>query len=212
MTCLVQQLFRQKVGKEIDQELIDEVFFPLLRSMKHGPRELLLDIKLTRSICTSRNALHANYNWSVTPPPGASPPSVVNISPFEHEFYPGTSVALRVASDTPGKIPSALRRERHMSAWGTIDILNELRSLKHPLIDYFPPSNPQWDAGPFEDVFIKFEEVREHCRVKCECHTPVASAEFVNEFLEDALTEGKRLSFGGDPSINTHGKILSTYY
>jgi hypothetical protein len=204
MACLVQQLFRQKIGKETDQGLIDEVLFPLLRSRKHGPRALLLDIKLTRSICTSRNALYANYNWR-----GAPPPPVVNISPFEKELLKSSAAALRVASKPPGKIPSSLRRRRHMSAWGTIEILNELRSLKHPNIDYFPPSNTQWDASPFEDVFIQFEE-----EASRPWHPPSRKneAEFVNEFLEDALTKGKRLSFGGDPDINSHEKILSTYY
>ena len=94
-----------------------------------------------------------------------------------------------------------------MSAWGTIDILNELRSLKHPHIDYFPPSNPQWDSGPFEDFFIKFEEASQARRRRTR-----RVAECINDFLEDALTEGKRLSFGGDPSINSHEKILSTHY
>ena len=49
VSCLVQQLFRMKIGQELDQSIVDEVLFPLLRSRKHGPRELLLDIKLTQS-------------------------------------------------------------------------------------------------------------------------------------------------------------------
>ena len=98
-----------------------------------------------------------------------------------------------------------------MSAWGTIDILNELRSLKHPHIDYFLPYRyPQWDAGPFEDVFIKFEETSQPWNPWREWYKN--EAEFINDFLEDALTEGKRLSFGGDPNINSHEKIVSTYY
>ena len=47
--CLVQQLFRQKIGVELDQGIVDEVLFPMLRSRKDLPREILLDIKLTRS-------------------------------------------------------------------------------------------------------------------------------------------------------------------
>ena len=97
-----------------------------------------------------------------------------------------------------------------MSAWGTIDILNELRSLKHPHIAYFPPSKPQWGSGPFEDVFIKFEEASQPWNPWKEYRKN--EVEFVTEFLENALTEGKRLSFGGDPSINSHEKILSTHY
>ena len=96
-----------------------------------------------------------------------------------------------------------------MSAWGTIEILNELRSIKQPNIDYFPPTNPQWEGDHFEDVFIQFEE-----EASQPWYPPSSknNAEFVNEFLEDALTKGKRLSFGGDPDINSHQKILSTYY
>ena len=97
-----------------------------------------------------------------------------------------------------------------MSAWGTIDILNELRSLKHPHIDYFPSRYPQWDAGPFEEVFIKFEEASQPWNPWKEWRKN--EDEFVNEFLEDALTEGKRLSFGGDPAEIRSRKILSTYY
>jgi hypothetical protein len=48
--CLVQQLFRQKIGKELDQGLIDEFFFPMLRSRKEYPRELLLDIRLSQML------------------------------------------------------------------------------------------------------------------------------------------------------------------
>ena len=48
-SCLVQQLFRRKIGKDLDQSIVDEVLFPMLRSRKDLPREILLDIKLTRS-------------------------------------------------------------------------------------------------------------------------------------------------------------------
>jgi hypothetical protein len=209
MTCLVQQLFRQKIGKEPDQRLIDEVLFPLLRSMKHGPRELLLDVKLTRSICTSRNAVDAKYN----PLPGDPPfPFVTKILPFEKELYQSSAAAILRGDKSPGKVPSSLRRMRHMGAWGTIDILNELRSIKSPNIDYFPPTNPQWGEDHFEDIFIQFEE--EAPQLPSPCYPPSCknNAEFVNEFLEDALTNGKRLSFGGDPAEIRSRKILSTYY
>ena len=93
-----------------------------------------------------------------------------------------------------------------MSAWGTIDILNELRSLKHPIINYFTPPNPQWDSEDlFDDAYILLKKPQSKDQSSDD-------SDFVNEFLEDALTTGKRLSWGGDPDINSHEKILSTYY
>ena len=36
---------------------------------------------------------------------------------------------------------------------------------------------------------------------------------FVNDYLEDALNNGKRISWGGDPALpNNFDAILSTYY
>jgi hypothetical protein len=48
-TCLVQQLFRQKIGRELDQEVIDALIFPLLRSHLHiNSRNLMVDIRLMK--------------------------------------------------------------------------------------------------------------------------------------------------------------------
>jgi len=46
--CLVQQLFRQKIGKELDEGIVDEVLFPMLFKQMRGPRDLLSDIKMTQ--------------------------------------------------------------------------------------------------------------------------------------------------------------------
>ena len=94
-----------------------------------------------------------------------------------------------------------------MSVWGSIDILNELRKLKHPHIGYYPSCNPEWDGGDFDDVFIRFQETGPNDR-------STSDIEFVNAFIEDALTTGKRLSWGGDPDVNFHDPVraLSTYY
>ena len=201
-SCLVQQLFRNKICKELPPEVVDEVLFPMLRSRKEYPKELLLDIKLTRSLCTSRNAIDANYN----PLPGDPPlPFVTKILPFEKELFQRSAIQER-AEKPPGKVSSKLRRRRHMSAWGTIDILNELRERKHPQIDYFPSSNPQWDSEDhFEDAYILLKETQSKEQL-------TDDSDFVNEFLEDALTTGKRLSWGGDPEINSHERILSTHW
>ena len=48
MACLVRQLFRLKIGKDVDPALIDDVMFPLLLTRKNQPNQLLQDIKLTR--------------------------------------------------------------------------------------------------------------------------------------------------------------------
>jgi hypothetical protein len=123
--CLVQQLFRQKVGLELDPGLIDEVFFPLLRSMKHGPRELLLDIKLTRS-----SNLNENYVTGVN--------EVVdrigirlNISQFSTIPAPGDHASV-LSKAIPqlryGKLTSKFRRDLlSKKKWGSIEIINELR-------------------------------------------------------------------------------------
>lgn len=42
---LLRQLFRQKIGRYLTEDL-EELFFPLLRSEKHPPKKLLQDIKL----------------------------------------------------------------------------------------------------------------------------------------------------------------------
>jgi hypothetical protein len=211
MTCLVQQLFRQKIGKELDSNLVDDVLFPLLRSRKQLARELLLDIKLTQScnehglsaIVICRVIDHGDVPQEDTPK---------NISPFEvplaqHNLW------LTMGQRLPGKIPSQMRRLRHMSKWGSIDILNELRSLKHPQIRDHTPSNPEDDewSSEFEDVYLSLQEQPLWPRVPAE--KIADDLNFVNDYLEDALNNGKRISWGGDPALpNNFDAILSTYY
>jgi len=48
MACLVRQLFRIKIGKDVDPALIDDIMFPLLLTHRTQPEQLLQDIKLTR--------------------------------------------------------------------------------------------------------------------------------------------------------------------
>jgi hypothetical protein len=47
--CIIQQLFRQIVGQDVDPCLVDDVLFPMLRSRKLS-RELSQDIKLVNKI------------------------------------------------------------------------------------------------------------------------------------------------------------------
>ena len=212
MACLVQQLFRQKIGKELDSNLIDDVLFPLLRSRKQLARELLLDIKLTQScnehglsaIVICRVIDHGDVPQEDTPK---------NISPFEVPLAQHNLWLPSRLQRLPGKIPSQMRRLRHMSMWGSIDILNELRSLKHPQIRDHPPSNPEDDewSSEFEDVYLSLQEQPLWPRVPAE--KIADDLNFVNDFLEDALNNGKRISWGGDPALpNNFDAILSTYY
>ena len=212
MACLVQQLFRLKIGKELDSNLVDDVLFPLLRSRKQLARDLLLDIKLTQSynehglsaIVICRVIDHGDVPQEDTPK---------NISPFEVPLAQHNLWLPSRLQRLPGKIPSQMRRLRHTSMWGSIDILNELRSLKHPQIRDHPPSNPEDDewSSEFEDVYLSLQEQPLWPRVPAE--KIADDLNFVNDYLEDALNNGKRISWGGEPALpNNFDAILSTYY
>ena len=201
MVCLVQQLFRQKIGEELDPAIVDEVLFPLLRQRKHCPRELLLDIILTRKVCSSRVAvtlaargrcLDQSAWLRLCRSPPILPTLTESISPFEHKLHQSSAAAELRRDKPPGKVSSSLRRRRHMSAWGTIDILNELREQTRRF--------DEGRAGYYLEGTTNPTEVQSSDIVS------------VNKFLEDAITTCKRLSWGGDPDINSHEKILSTYY
>jgi hypothetical protein len=142
--CLVQQLFRLKIGKELDPSIVDEVLFPLLRLKKHGPKELLLDIKMTLRN-QNGDSMIALPDENVSPftkiPPtsGLSPDSVR----AEQEV---------AEKERLGKVTSRFRREMTMrEKWGAIDILNELRELKHPVIEFHPvPDSHRHVDHPWE--------------------------------------------------------------
>ena len=134
--CLVQQLFRLKIGQELDPSIVEEVLFPLLRLKKHGPKELLLDIKMTLRN-QNGDSMIALPDENVSPftkiPPtsGLSPDSVR----AEQEV---------AEKERLGKVTSRFRREMTMrEKWGAIDILNELRELKHPVIEFHPVPDSQ---------------------------------------------------------------------
>jgi hypothetical protein len=215
MACLVQQLFRQKIGQELDSNLIDDVLFPLLRSRKQLARELLLDIKLTQScnehglsaIVICRVIDHGDVPQEDTPK---------NISPFTQTNRAQRNLWLPSRLQRlPGKIPSQMRRLRHMSLWGSIDILNELRSLKHPQIRDHPPSYPEDDewSSKFEDVYLSLQEQPRLVGLTWTTKQIADDLNFVNDYLEDALNNGKRISWGGDPALpNNFDATLSTYY
>jgi hypothetical protein len=211
-SCLIQQLFRSKIGKELDRDIVDDVLFPMLRSRKHPSKDLLLDIKLTQSC--NEHGLSAIVICRVIDPDDDVPQEDTpkNISPFEVPLAPHNLWLPARLQRLPGKIPSRMRRLRHMSMWGSIDILNELRSLKRPHIRDHPPSNPEdyW-SSEFDGVYLSLQEQPLWPRVPAE--KIADDLNFVNDYLEDALNNGKRISWGGDPTLlNSFDAILSTYY
>ena len=112
-------------------------------------------------------------------------------------------------------------------SWGSIDILNELRNLKHPRIGYHYLSNSEDQEGlpniGLHNSFIRLEEdkrqvVRRATRIRrqgqrrSEVQRQKITLNFVNDYLEDCLnTDWKHLSWGGDPN-DSFQKILSTHY
>ena len=208
--CLVQQLFRQKIGVELDQGIVDEVLFPMLRSRKDLPREILLDIKLTRSCNDEGQSSFIQVSRTGV---------IRNILPF---------TKLRSGKNSSKR----RRRSQKLSAWGSIDIVNQLRDLKHPQIRYHNPCDPQ-DYPNTEfvlgHIFICLDEEDQKKRRKrrsatrnqrqghrrVENHQKQVDLNFVNDYLEDCLTTCKRLSWIRDPGYRVgelSKMILSTYY
>ena len=226
--CLIQQLFRQKIGKELDHGLIDEFIFPLLLPRKHLAKELLLDIKLTR--CSAHSALGEETGVSAIIIPR------LHLIEWDHGYFhknipPFTPVrpALLSAGQhtlrqgrTPGKTTSQYRRKMvSKHEWGSIEILNELRGLNHPHIGYHISQDHQSDVLEFPtgpntseelDMFIRLEEGPEvwASEMLIAKHKEREKG-LVNDFLEDSLVNDNGLSWGGDPE-NLFEPVLSTHY
>jgi len=194
--CLVQQLFRQKIGEELDQHLVDDVLFPMLRCKKHPSKELLQDIKLTQS-CNDygRSAIVVESLQRLLTRGHLDRHK--NISPFPESCL--------------------MRRQRRADTWGSIDILNELRSLKQPMFGQHRPTevtlDPRRPAAPgdeFGGIYILLEEVPPW---SCRQEKRLSDLKFMNDYLDDALNTGKCISWGGDDIDRAAGrKILSTHY
>ena len=212
--CLVQQLFRQKIGKELDQGLVDEVLFPLLRSRKDLPRELLQDIKLTTDI------LVGHMNAGLDPPVDFNIPTFTPIPKYwTHEvgasyksWIPGSSNPNGVGpgSDRWGRRTSKWQRKTiRPFDWGTIDILNKLRELEYPQMGYRPTyyeedNEEDNGEGEYDDAYIRLMEDESlppnYWSVAQRCHNRVAiegRTRFVNNFLDDVIFKGKCLTWEG---------------
>ena len=190
--CLVQQLFRLKIGKELDPSIVDEVLFPMLRLRKHLPKDLLQDIKLaTDTLIITRQAGH----FSV--PTFTPTPEYWTYSPSWHL----------------GQRTSKVRQEKIRNQdWGTIDILNKLRGLNYPQVGYKPrPYVIEEPVDSFDDAYISLSEdnslpatirwgtegIVDHSRENSVQRILIARrSQFVNNFLDDVLITGKRLTWG----------------
>ena len=234
--CLVQQLFRQKVGQELDQGIVDEVLFPLLRSRKHGPRELLLDIKMTQrwdehgdSMITRPGSRFPRLTDEEHAYYGARYSLEKNMSPFTRVPPPLESVraaARRSAAgwrlrgeqevkerQRLGKVNSRFRREMTIrKKWGTVDILNELRELKHPVIECHPVPDEQrhfdlaesWGdqalsffLESMDDAYIHLEETKREARGKI----VIAVCDFWGYWSKSPLYSNDQMLLGKEKAI-----------
>ena len=205
MACLVQQLFRQKIGVELDPNVLDEVLFPLLRLKKHGPKELLQDIKLTSDIL-------------VTPEPWRPHTFTRAVLPFtEKTEYWDYMEQFAHVSGGRGRHTSKFRRKKIGRAdWGTIDILNELRGIDYPQAGYKPRSYVIEEPVDYEDAYISLAEdnslpatIRwgvDHSRQNAVLID--SRSQFVNNILDDVLLTDKRLNWSYERGHHLGG-ILS---
>jgi hypothetical protein len=231
--CLVQQLFRLKIGKELDPSIVDEVLFPMLRLRKHPSKELLQDIKLaTDTLIITDYARRETRHFSVptfTPIPEywtySSPWHVGGVSdPVSARVYPQDKKlqVLHLLLGIPvGKRTSKVRRKKiRNDDWGTIDILNELRGLNYPQMGYKPRSYVIEEPLDFDDAYISLAEdnslpanIRwgvDHSRYNAVLID--GRSQFVKNFLDDVLITGKRLTWDAGTPWGTLSVVESSQY
>ena len=228
--CLVQQLFRQKIGKELDQGIVDDVLFPLLRPRKHPSKELLQDIKLATDTLIGHIGA------------GLDPSVVFNIPiftplPAKGDWIVDGDGCLPVSrgDDWGGENRGRVSRGRRTSKWqrqkirtfdwGTIDILNELRGLNYPRVGYKPRPYVIEEPDSFDDAYISLAEdnslpatIRWGVDHSLQNAVLIDSrSQFVNNILDDVLITGKRLTWSSDGTpwgilsiveSSQHGEVL----
>ena len=224
----MQQLFRQKIGIELDQGIVDEVLFPMLRPRKHLPKDLLQDIKLaTDTLIITRRAGHFSVP-TFTPIPEywtySSPGHVGDVSdPVSARVYP---LDKKLKGKFPCWIPvgqrtsKVRRRKIRNDDWGTIDILNELRELNYPQMGYKPRPYVIEEPDSFDDAFISLSEdnslpatIRwgvDHSRENAVLID--SRSQFVNNFLDDILITDKRLTWSGSTPWGILSIVESSQY
>ena len=219
MPCLVQQLFRQKIGKELDPNVFDEVLFPLLFKQKYLPYSLHLDIRMVQNITIY--PLIMDYIAPANRPqmvPGKVPPFA---STSLHPAY--TRRLRRYGQEnrlTEGRHGSKFRRKNtHKRNWGSVDILNELRSLKYPQMGYLKHTvakDDDLEAKWSSDLFSDFDDEYENAFLLLEEDDTIPEGDdgywrkekekslrlrskFVNGFLDSLIKKGDHPSWGGNP-------------
>ena len=223
--CLVQQLFRQKIGQELDQSLVDEVLFPMLRSRKDYPWELLQDIKLTsNTLIITDYARREARHFSVptfTPIPEYWA-YVAALSDAEKLGGAGGVVdRILGCSRAVGQRTSKVRRRKiRNDDWGTIDILNELRELNYPQVGYKARSYVIEEPDSFDDAYISLAEdnslpanIRwgvDHSRYNAVLID--SRSQFVKNFLDDVLITDKRLTWGPSTPWGILSVVESSQY
>ena len=217
--CLIQKIFVKKTGSVVDKELLYMLILPMLRKSKHPPKELLQDIQLTSdTMIITDYSRREERNFSVRTftqipeywtyrAPGA-------IGPQRKSIYP--SVGKR-----PSKI---LRKTVSNGEWGVIDILNELRELKYPQMAYHLVGQdqpfsvlPRREVEVIDNAYIRLVEAP--CIRPCilgddmdySHHRAVLierRLRFLNDFLDDVLITGKRLTWDWRVRHRTDGCML----
>ena len=225
-SCLVQQLFRQKIGVELDQGIVDEVLFHMLRLRKHPSKELLQDIKLvTDTLIITDYARREARHFSV-PTFTPIPEYWTYVAPWHGERTTGISKAYHPVGQRTSNVR---RRKIRNDDWGTIDILNELRGLNYPQVGYKPRPYVIEEPDSFDDAFISLAEdnslpanIRwgvDHSRYNAVLID--GRSQFVNNFLDDILITDKRLTWcaAGTPwgilsivESSQHGEVQTQLY
>lgn len=154
--CLVEQLFRQKIGLSIDPGLVSSLIWPFLFQEKHAPRSLLQDIHLVRQ----------------ADPNGEAEDRRSAIIYHGHAYFKTKYDINRFGNDTVPQLPGQDVSERcdALRQLCQIGIVNRFRSIKNPTIvmgqdnrdrDEYREHGPQgW--LPYMDTTLVLEEKSDH--------------------------------------------------
>jgi hypothetical protein len=220
----------------LDQGIVDEFLFPLLFKQKHPSKELLQDIKLaTDTLIITDYTQHSPSGVRYFRVPTFTPiPEYWTYVPTGHltsgSIVPVSASVYPLDKKLKGKFPfwisvgqrtSKVRRKKiHKDAWGTIDILNELRGLNYPRAGYKPRSYVIEEPVDYEDAYICLAEdnalpanIRwgvDHSRENAVLID--SRSQFVNNFLDDVLITGKRLTWGDDTCTGILSIVESSQY
>ena len=186
-SCLVQQLFRQKIGQELDQSLVDEILFPMLRLRRHPSKELLQDIKLTQSFNENGHSaiVQIFYGGTIRNSSLFGPDPVYGLSERGRPWAGQPAFILAAKKLRYGKNTSRLRRQTsYHTSWGSVDILNELRESKVRHMIQFEKE------GDGMSINLD-EEPLNTVRSRSLAPKPKLKNELLNEFIEQSLIPDK---------------------